>query len=58
MNKNVEKIILTGFGLIVLGSALTPVVLAYALSNWRFILLYPAALGLIILASGIFGKKS
>ena len=57
MNKTIEKIVLTAFGLIVLGTVLTPAVAAYALSNWRFFLLYPAASVLIFSASAVFGKK-
>lgn len=58
MNNTIEKIVLMAFGLIVLGTVITPAIMACALSNWRFFLLYPAASVLIFTASAIFGKKS
>ena len=40
MNNIIEKIVLMAFGLIVLGTVITPAIMACALSNWRFFLLY------------------
>lgn len=44
------KIVLTGFALIVLGSCAVPAVLACVL-NWRYILIYPIVLALILTAA-------
>lgn len=43
-------IVLTGFALIVLGSCAVPAIMAYML-DWRYMLVYPAVLALIILVS-------
>ena len=54
----ITKIVIAGFGVIVVGSSVAPAVIAFWVDEWRLLLLYPVALTGIILTSHIFGRKS
>lgn len=58
MNDKIAKIVLMGFGIIVIGASVAPAVIAFWVNEWRLLLLYPFALVGIILTSLLFGKKS
>lgn len=58
MNEKITRIVLMGFGIVVIGSSVAPAVIAFWVNEWRLLLLYPVALIGIILTSLLFGKKS
>ena len=58
MNDKITKIVLMGFGVIVIGASVAPAIIAFWINDWRLLLLYPIALTGIILTSLLFGKKS
>lgn len=51
-----NRIVLTGFALIVLGSCAVPAIMAYML-DWRYMLAYPAVLALILTAASFTKRK-
>lgn len=58
MNDKITRIVLMGFGIVVIGAAAAPAVIAFWINEWRLLLLYPIVLTGIILTSLLFGKKT
>ena len=58
MDEKITRIVLMGFGVIVVGASVAPAIIAFWVNEWRLLLLYPIALTGIILTSLLFGKKA
>ena len=53
----ITKIVIAGFGTIVVGAAATPAIIAFWINVWQLLLLYPVALVGIILTSLLFSRN-